>query len=169
MLTGEQLIAHFRLEPLPNEGGFLRRMYCADETIPRTALPPRFHSDKPFADATLYLLMAGPHSFGALHMLPSDEIYHFYLGDPVELVLLYPQGNRVGHLLGHDILNEQTVQAVAPAGVWQGVRLLAGGRFALLGTTLAPAFSEEDYRGGERELLLQQYPAEADLIRTMTR
>jgi uncharacterized protein len=169
MVTAEQLIAHFQLDPLPQEGGFLRRTYCAEEVIPHTALPPRYHRNKPFGDVTLYLLVAGVDSFGALHMLPSDEIYHFYLGDPVELVLLYPDGKRIGHFLGHDILNGQTVQAIAPGGIWQGVRLLPAGHFALLGTTLAPAFSEDDFRAGERELLLQQYPAEAEIIRAMTR
>jgi predicted cupin superfamily sugar epimerase len=169
MVTAEQIIAHFHLEPLPHEGGFLRQTYCSAEVVVHTALPTRYHNDKPFSDATLYLLMAGPHSFGALHMLPSDEIYHFYVGDPVEMVLLYSDGSTIRHILGHDILNGQSVQCVAPGGVWQGVRLLAGGGYALLGTTLAPAFSDDDYRGGDRELLLQQFPAQADLIREMTR
>jgi len=101
-------------------------------------------------------------------MLLSDEIYHFYLGDPVEFVLLAPDGTSERHILGHDILHGQTVQAIAPAQVWQGVRLLASERFALLGTTLAPAFSDDDYHHSDRDTLTRHYPAHADLIREMT-
>jgi uncharacterized protein len=169
MVTAEQLLAHFRLEPLPQEGGFLRQTYRAEEIIPHSALPPRYFGNKSFGNAALFLLVAGPDSFGALHMLPTDEVYHFYFGDPVELVLLHPDGSCKTHVLGHDVLNGQAVQAVAPGRVWQGTRLLPDGRFALLGVTMAPAFSEDDFLRGEREVLLQQYPAYTDLIRTMTR
>ena len=43
------------------------------------------------------------------------------------------------------------------------------GNFALIGTTMAPGFSNDDYQGGERAALLQQYPHEAALITRLTR
>ena len=71
--------------------------------------------------------------------------------------------------LGHDVLNGQHVQFAVPAGVWQGSRIVPGGRFALLGTTMAPGFIEEDYTPGDRDSLIEQYPDRAGLIRLLTR
>lgn len=164
-----ELIEALKLAPLPVEGGLYRQTYVGDESIPRGGLPARYSTDKPFSTAIYYLLTDEPDSFSALHRLPTDEIYHFYLGDPVEQLLLLPDGASERVVLGHDLLSGQRVQHVAPRGVWQGSRLIAGGRFALLGTTMAPGFSDHDYEGGEREALIERYPDQAELIRSLTR
>jgi len=169
MLTAKKLIEHLGLESLPVEGGRFRQTYCAEEKIPRSALPRRYGGDKVFGTAIYYLLTSDPDSFSALHQLPTDEVYHFYLGDPVEMLLLYPDGASRRVVLGQDILRGQQVQFVVPRGVWQGSRLIPGGRFTLLGTTMAPGFDPSDYAGGEREALLRDYPEQADLIRALTR
>lgn len=165
----EALIRHFHMEPLPVEGGIFYQTYLADEIFPHTGLPERYGSDKPFSTAIVYLLTADANSFSALHKLPTDEIYHFYLGDPVELLQLYPDGRSQRIILGQDVLNGQRIQYVAPRGVWQGSHLVAGGRFALLGTTMAPGYTNEDYVGGDRDELMRQYPHEEDLIKQLTR
>jgi predicted cupin superfamily sugar epimerase len=100
MLTPEKLIEHLGLERLPVEGGYFRQTYCAEEAIPRHALPDRYPTDKPFSTAIYYLLTSDPDSFSALHKLPTEEVYHFYLGDPVELLLLYPDGGSERVILG---------------------------------------------------------------------
>ncbi len=169
MPTAKELIEHLGLEPLPVEGGLFRQTYCAEEKIPHSALPGRYRGDKPFGTAIYYLLTSDPDSFSALHQLPTDEVYHFYLGDPVEMLLLFPQGRNERVVLGPDVLGGQQVQFVVPRGVWQGSRLIAGGRFALLGTTMAPGFDETDYVGGAREELLRPYPEQVELIRVLTR
>jgi len=163
------LIKHLGLEPLPVEGGLFRQTYCAAEKIPRSALPDRYRGDKAFGTAIYYLLTSDADSFSALHQLPTDEVYHFYLGDPVEMLLLFPEGRSERVVLGPDVLAGQQVQFVVPGGVWQGSRLIPGGRFALLGTTMAPGFDETDYVGGERQELLRRYPEQAELIRALTR
>jgi uncharacterized protein len=160
MLTADDLIRVFGLEPLPVEGGFFAQTYRA---------PERFGAEKPLSTAILYLLTPDPDSFSALHMLPSDEIWHFYLGDPVELLQLYPDGRGERVTLGQDVLGGQRVQYVAPRGVWMGARLIPGGRYALLGTTMAPGFTPDDYLGGERAALSSQYPEQAELIAALTR
>lgn len=169
MTTAKELIEHLGLEPLPVEGGVFRQTYCAEEKIPRTALPNRYRGDKAFSTAIYYLLTSDPDSFSALHKLPTDEVYHFYLGDPVEMLLLFPEGRSERVVLGPEVLAGQQVQFVVPGSVWQGSRLLPGGRFALLGTTLAPGFDETDYVGGKREELLRRYAEQAELIRALTR
>lgn len=165
----DELVAALGLTPLPVEGGLYRQTYVADESLPATALPERYPDDKPFSTLIYYLLTDEPDSFSALHRLPTDEIYHFYLGDAVEMLELHPDGRSERVVLGHDVLGGERVQHVARRGVWQGSRLIAGGRFALLGTTMAPGFTDGDYEGGERDALIERYPGEADLIRGLTR
>jgi len=169
MLTAEQLIRHLGLEPLPGEGGWFCQTYLAEETIPADALPVRYSAAKPFGTAIYFLLTAEPDCFSALHKLPTDEIYHFYLGDPVEMLLLHPDGRSEHVALGPDVIHGQRVQFVAPRGAWQGSRLIGGGKFALMGTTMAPGFTRWDFALGEREELARAYPVEAELIRALTR
>ena len=168
-ITAETLIEELGLELLPIEGGHFRQTYKADGTVAVAAPGPGDPSVKPRSTAIIYLLSPGPDTFSAMHKLPTDEIYHFYLGDPVELLLLKQDGSSEIITLGHDVLNGQYVQFVVPAGVWQGSRLIRGGRFALLGATMAPGYIDEDYIPGDREALIEQYPARAELIALLTR
>ena len=165
----KELIARLGLVPLPVEGGLFRQTYLADETLAATALPARYGRPKPLSTAIYYLLTAEPDSFSALHRLPTEEVYHFYLGDPVEMLLLHPDGRSEEVRLGPDVLGGERVQLVVPRGVWQGSRLMAGGAFALLGTTMAPGFDPADYEGGDRQRLIDAYPGAAVLIHALTR
>ena len=170
MFNPEQIIKHLHLKPLPIEGGYFIQSYRAAETIAGSALPVRY-SNIPhlFGGAIYYLLTDHPDSFSALHRLKTDELYHFYLGDPVRLTLLQPDG-AVRHVaLGQDLYAGQHVQFNAPRDIWQGSRLVPGGKFALLGTTMAPAFEPADYTHGERATLIHDYPGHKMMIETLTR
>ncbi|MFQ5776908.1 MAG: cupin domain-containing protein [Terriglobia bacterium] len=169
MLTPEQLIKHLDLKPLPVEGGYFRQTCRAEEMVPAEALPARYRSAKAFSTAIYYLLTSDPDSFSALHTLPTAEVYHFYLGDPVEMLLLHPDHRSERVVLGQDVLNGQYVQFIVPRGVWQGSRLIPGGRYALLGTTMAPGFDAQDYAGGDRDVLIRGYPEHGELIGALTR
>jgi len=169
MLTAEEIIEHLKLQPLPVEGGLFRQTYVASEELAAGALPERYGRVKSLCTAIYYLLTDRPQSFSALHRLPTDEVYHFYLGDPVEMLLLHPEGRSELVILGQDLLAGQHVQVVVPAGVWQGSRLLEGEGFALLGTTMAPGYDDLDYEGGDMEELQRLYPDRATLIRQLSR
>jgi predicted cupin superfamily sugar epimerase len=164
-----RLITELDLQPLAFEGGLYVQTYKSNEAVPQAALPERYHSPRSFGTAILYLLTDHPDSFSAMHRLLTDEVYHFYLGDPVEMLLLYPDGNSQQVLLGQDIMAGQKVQFVAPAGVWQGSHLLPGGEYALIGTTMAPGFEYEDFTNGARAVLLNAYPSAHELICQLTR
>lgn len=168
-ITAEALIQHLGLQPLPMEGGFFRETWRAEDTVPAGVLPPRYTSARACGSAIYYLLTGDRDCFSAMHRLAGDEVYHFYLGDPVEMLLLSPGGDTRRIVLGQDVLNGQLVQHVVRRGVWQGSRLLAGGSFALLGTTMAPAFDPQDFEAGKRQELIQLYPDQAELIRALTR
>lgn len=104
-----------------------------------------------------------------MHRLSADEIFHFYLGQTVELLQLFPDGTSVLTKLGQNLSAGETVQLVIPAGVWFGSRLTDGGGFALMGTTVAPGFDFADYVRGDRAELSARYPDRAVLIESLTR
>jgi predicted cupin superfamily sugar epimerase len=165
-MDARDLIVRLGLSPLPVEGGYFRETWRGDE-IPLDAA--RSEPVRHFGTAIYYLLTDDADSFSALHRLPTDEVYHFYLGDPVQQLLLHPGGRHDVITLGQNLNAGQRVQSVAPRAVWQGSRLVPGGRFALLGTTMAPGFTSSDYVGGRRDELLREYPFAADLIVALTR
>jgi predicted cupin superfamily sugar epimerase len=159
-----QLVEIFELEPLPVEGGLFHQTWRSHRHWPG--------NDKPAGTAIVALLDGSPDGFSALHRLPTDEVYHFYLGDPIEVLELHPDGRAERVVLGHDVLGGQRVQHVVAAQTWMGARLLpAGGPagWALFGTTMAPGFTPDDYEGGTATELAATYPAEADLIERLTR
>ena len=113
--------------------------------------------------------MLTPDTFSAMHRLKGDEVYHFYLGDPVEMLVLKPDGTAEAILLGQGIASGMRLQHVVPAGAWQGSRLAPGGKYALMGTTMGPGFDPQDYEPGKREELSARYAAYAPLIAFLTR
>src|SRR4030043_1480467 len=167
MLTADQIITLLNLKPHPEEGGYFVETYRSAENILEGALPIRYKGARPFGTAIYYLLT--PETFSAMHRLQSDEIFHFYLGDPVEMLQLFPDGSGKLFILGSDILNGMLPQVVVPQGIWQGTRLLRGGDFALLGTTVSPGFELADYEFGRRDELVKSYPKFRELIIALTK
>ena len=157
-MSPDELIAALSLKPHPAEGGHFVETYRATENIPSLS--------RSVSTAIYYLLT--DRTFSALHRLASDEIFHFYLGDPVEMVQLSPDGTGRVVTLGTDIAAGMRPQIVVPKGVWQGSRLAPGGKLALLGCTVAPGFDFADYETGQRDVLTNAYPEFADRIAALT-
>lgn len=164
MLTAEQLISLLALKPHPEEGGHYRETYRAAESV---SVPGAPGTTRAVSTAIYYLLTES--TFSAMHRLASDEIFHFYLGDPVEMLQLRPDGSGEVVVLGADLAQGMKPQIVVPRGVWQGSRLRPGGTLALLGCTVAPGFDFADYEGGDREALQKAWPAHRDRIARLTR
>ncbi len=167
MLTVDEIKSILHLEPHPREGGFFTETYRSTETIDEHALPSRYRGTRSFSTAIYYLLT--PETFSEIHRLATDEIFHFYLGDPAEMLQLGPDGSARVLRIGMDLLRGETPQVVVRRGVWQGTRLSPGGRFALLGTTVAPGFDFADYETGRREELIKSFPRHRELIMALTR
>lgn len=160
-MTADEIKHLLNLEPHAIEGGFFRRTYTSMGFVPLERGMRRQGT------AIYYLLEPG--TFSEMHMLFSDEIFHFYLGDPVEMLQLYHDGGSAVFTLGHDLEAGQLVQLLVPAGIWQGARLAEGGSMALLGCTVTPGFDFADYRSGRRDDLIEKWPHEAERIRALTR
>jgi predicted cupin superfamily sugar epimerase len=157
-MTAEELIALLRLAPHPEEGGYFRETWRSRGS---SEPGPPFDGVRSFGTAIYYLLT--PDTFSAMHRLPGDEVFHFYLGDPVEMLELHPDGLARTITLGSDPRAMQ-LQHVVEGGVWQGTRLVEGGRWALMGCTVAPGFDYADYEAGTSSLV-EQFPERGTEIR----
>ncbi len=151
----KSLIERFNLQPLPAEGTLFTSTYRSRQ---------EFENGKPHGTAIIALYCDEPRSTSLFHKLPVDEIWHFYAGDPLRLVLLYPDGSTKDVIMGNEPLKGQLVQFVIPAGVWQAGHLLEGGKYSLFGCTMAPGFTDDMFEGGTREVLMNIYPDKADDI-----
>ncbi|WP_055494516.1 cupin domain-containing protein [Streptomyces sp. TP-A0356] len=158
-MTPEDLVAHYGMEPIPREGGRFRQTWEGAERP----------DGRPEGTAIVALLTAAPDDYSALHRLPSDEVWHFYLGDPLELLLLAPDGAARTVVLGPDLLGGQHVQFTVPAGTWMGGRVAEGGSWTLFGCTMAPGFTYGAYEHGDAAELTARYPAEAARIAGLCR
>ncbi|WP_133512876.1 cupin domain-containing protein [Candidatus Thiosymbion oneisti] len=164
--TPQQIIDFLGLEPLLFEGGYCKETYRSRSILTPDCLENKYPDERNVSTAIFYLLT--PDTCSILHRLKGDEIYHFYIGDPVELLALGPYGKTERHILGHEIEKSMKVQLCIKGGWWQGSRLLDGGRFALMGTTMAPGFNFNDFERGDRTRLLKEYSREAKLIEVLT-
>ncbi len=167
MLTVETLRRILGLVPHPVEGGYFAETYRSADHIPASGLPSRYGAARAASTAIYYLLT--PDTFSAMHRLTSDEIFHFYLGDPVEMLQLHPDGSHRVVLIGPDLEAGQRPPGHRPRHIWQGARLIPGGRHALLGTTVAPGFDYTDYETAQRPHLLTTHPQARNLITALTR
>lgn len=149
-MDARELIDTLDLKPLEFEGGYYRETYRSESST-----------------AIYYLLTAD--TFSAIHRLRHDEIFHFYAGDPVEMLLLHPGGGHSRLTVGGNIQAGQQPQVIVPAGTWQGCRVMAGGEWTLLGTTVAPPFDITSYEHGVEAELVAAYPDCTELISSLTR
>lgn len=167
-MTAEDLKELLGLRPHPREGGWYVRTYEAAEKVAANAFADgRYASARRTGTAIFYLLE--PDTFSEMHRLRSDEVFHFYAGDAVEMLQLREGGSGETVVIGNDLLLGQRPQVVVERGVWQGARLVRGGRWALLGCTVSPGFEFDDYETGSREELSAGWPKFAAEIMALTR
>jgi predicted cupin superfamily sugar epimerase len=160
-MTANEIKQLLRLEPHPCEGGSFRQTYVSNL---RCQAP---QGERAAGTAIYYLLETG--TFSEMHVLSSDEVFHFYLGDPVEMLQLWPSGEAKVVRLGSDLAAGEQVQVAVPAGVWQGTQLVGAGQVALLGCTVTPGFEYADYRSGAFAELAERWPGEIERLRALTR
>jgi predicted cupin superfamily sugar epimerase len=164
-MTADEIKSLLKLEPHPVEGGHFRRTYTSSHSIQieRGGQP----ATRAMGTTIYYLLEPG--TFSEMHVLASDELFHFYLGDPVEMLQLWPDGRSEVVVLGPDLAAGQHVQLLVPAGVWQGTRLIGDGEVALLGCSVVPGFDFADYISGSCDELADKWSKQAERIRALTR
>ncbi len=157
-LSAWDVVRLLKLEPLDQEGGYFRRSGEGSTVGP----------DGRRAWSMIYSLIT-PEGFSALHRLTTDEVWCFHAGDPLESLRLQPDGNGGWVKLGLNLAAGERPQDVVAAGIWQGTRLVAGGRWALATCVVAPEFRWSDFEMGVRADLQRGYPTFAEEIHALTR
>lgn len=141
------------------EGGFYRESFRASLSV---GAP---HGTRAASTAIYFLLPSG--AMSVLHRVRSDEVWHHYDGDAVELHLFVAGAHQVRRL-GRDIARGEHPQHVVPAGILQAA-LAVGPRHALCGCTVAPGFDFADFDVPARDHLIQQMPGHRAVIERLTR
>jgi predicted cupin superfamily sugar epimerase len=166
-VTADEVRALLGLVPLPGEGGFYTETWRSSLRLDHDVTVAGYPGPRSAGTAIYYFLE--PETFSGMHRLRGDEVFHFYAGAPVEMLLLTPgQGGRIV-ILGSDLAAGARPQIVVPAGTWQGARLAHGRDWALLGTTVAPGFDRADYETGSRDALVRKFPEHRARITALTR
>jgi len=167
-MTAEDVKKLLGLQPHPREGGWYVRTYEAAEMVDAETFEDRRYAGARRTGTAIYYLLE-PETFSEMHRLKSDEVFHFYAGDAVEMLQLRDGERGEVVVIGNDLMRGQRPQVVVERGVWQGSRLAAGGRWALLGCTVSPGFEFEDYDEGTREELCAEWPEFVEEITALTR
>lgn len=165
-MTPAFLIDKYNMQRHP-EGGYFTETYRSGEVIPKQALPDRFVGDRSFSTAILFLLVG--EEFSSFHRIAADEIWHFYTGSPVEVVMIDEAGTTCSVILGSDIAGGSEVQFTVPAGTWFASRCMDPNGFSLVGCTVAPGFDFADFELAECGGLTARFPQHAGLINRFTR
>ena len=153
------LIDHFGLEMLPEEGMYFKNTYTSKKINAEGS---------PLGTAMIGLFCHEPLSYSRFHRLAHDEVWHFYLGDTIELYVLHPGGTLDKILLGSSLSEGQCLQYMVPAFCWQAAKLNEEGNYALFGCTMAPGFGMDIFEAADRERLIAEFPLYQQVIHRFT-
>ena len=165
-----RLIELFKMQKIPDEGCWFVQTYRSDETV-KAGRSPRA-TGRTTRRARPSTRWKRARDFPSMHRLETDEVYHWYGGSAMEMLLLYPDGHGETLLLGPDVFKGERPQIVIPHGVWQGSRPVASAgpeAYTFFGTTVSPGFEYGDFRMGSRAELLKTYPKFTTQISALTR
>ncbi len=165
-MTVDYLVSQLELEPHP-EGGFYKETYRAAGIIAQGALPQEFEGSRNFATAIYFLIEKN--NFSALHKIKSDETWHFYYGDALEVIELDDAGNLKTTRIGPGLDRGEVFQYTVKANTWFGSRVANGGAFSLVGCTVAPGFDFRDFEMASRQTLIGAFPQHSAVISGLTR
>jgi predicted cupin superfamily sugar epimerase len=163
MPTIDELVKQLGLLPHP-EGGFYAETYRSTTGFSQSGDRQGYRS---YSTAIYFLLTKG--NFSALHRIKSDEVWHFYLGDPVHVHSISPEGDYHCIALGNHFTKGEVPQYVVPAGWWFGSESVGEIGYSLVGCTVAPGFDFADFELAEKEKLIGKFPSQKSIIEKLTR
>jgi len=159
-------IEKYNLLPHP-EGGHYIETYRSAESVAGSALPARFENGSRAFSTGIYFLLE-QNQFSAFHRIKSDEMWHFYAGEALDIFVIYPETSQLEVIkLGANPENGETFQAVVPAGTWFASRPAKDSSYALVGCTVSPGFDFADFEMANKNDLIQLFPKHESLIREL--
>jgi predicted cupin superfamily sugar epimerase len=162
----ENLIQIYGMSAHP-EGGFYKENYRSEGVINNGTSSHHFPNKRHYATAIYFLIEKN--NFSAFHRIKSDETWHFYDGDPLEVIEIDTNGNLLHTSIGKNILKGETYQYTVKAGHWFASRVLHSGEFSFVGCTVAPGFDFNDFEMALKDELMALYPQHAEVIKMLTR
>ena len=164
MKTIEYWVENLSLLPHP-EGGFYKEMYRSKKAIPADIMEEGLTGSRSLSTGIYFLITEG--NFSAFHRIKSDEMWHFYNGDPLVVHVIEKDGTYRKLSIGLDLERGQTPQAVVPAGAWFASE--SSGGYSLVGCTVSPGFDFADFELADKDKLSQYFPLHTDLISRLCR
>lgn len=161
-LTSDEVKALLNLEPNATCGS-VRLTYVSRDRIAPGGLAPPFAAGRP-AGSALYFMLT-PEQPVQLHRIRNDQLYHYYLGDPIEVLLLLADGSAERHMVGPDLRAGHQVQLFIPGGTFHTARVAGARRWFLGGSTEWPGVEPEDVELGDAAELAGRFPSVAEQIR----
>lgn len=164
-MTANYFVKHLGLLPHP-EGGYYRETYRSQGTLAAGSIK-EFMGERNYATAIYFLIEKN--NFSALHKIKSDETWHFYAGDALEVIEISNDGELKSTWVGNQLENGQLFQYTVKANTWFGSRVQGSGEFSLVGCTVAPGFDFKDFEMADRVKLLNRFPQHEQIIKQLTR
>ena len=161
----EQLIKTLGLKQHP-EGGYFLETYRSSGIINPNNLMPSYSGKRNYSTCIYFLLPSD--SFSAFHRIKQDEIWHFYKGSPIRLHTISEAGKHESFLIGNNFNDGERPQLVVNGGLWFAAEVIEPNHYALVGCTVSPGFSFEDFELPDREELIAKFPQHKELVTRLT-
>ncbi len=156
----EEWLAVLNMNKHP-EGGYYQEIYKSGCSTTIASSKEGNPKERSLMTSIYFMLERG--NYSGFHRIKSDELWHFYDGDPLFVHEINLEGNYIKHLVGKDPSKGQMPFCCIPAGSWFASELISDGEFCLVGCTVAPGFEFEDFELAN-EALIDQYPKYEGLI-----
>jgi uncharacterized protein len=164
VLTADEIRSLLELEPNAT-CGFVRVTFLSKQSIAPGGLPAPFADGRPLGSALYFMVTPGAPV--RLHRIRNDQLYHYYLGDPLEVFLLHADGTTERTIVGPDLRNGQRVQLLIPGNTFHTARLTGHRRWFLGASTEWPGVMPADVEIGNLDELAGKYPAVAADLRAI--
>jgi uncharacterized protein len=163
-VTADEIKALLKLEP-NKTCGFVRETYKSDLTIASGGLSAPFADGRPLGTALYF--MVTPEAPINLHRIDNDQLYHYYLGDPIEVLLLRENGLSELVVVGPNLVGGHLVQLFIPGNTFHTARITGKRRWFLGASTEWPGVvvRDRDVELGNADELAAKYPDAAADIR----
>ena len=161
-MTADEIRALLKLESHAT-CGFVRVTFMSEKRIAPGGLPPPFAEGRPTGSALYF--MVTPDAPVRLHRIHNDQLYHYYLGDPIDVLMLHADGTTQRAVVGPDLRAGQCLQLLIPGNTFHTARIVGGGRWFLGASTEWPGVEPADVEIGDVDALGAKYPDVASDLR----